>query len=86
MARQFQNVQFAEINLNIPIDNSSMMCYNNTIKREEGKMMFLVINKFGLHSVKPPFDRYEDAYRYAERLNRLRNLGWRVVEIYAGRD
>ena len=75
-----------EINLIIPIDNSSMMCYNNTIKRKEGKMMFLVINKFGLHSVKPPFDRYEDAYRYAERLNRLRNLGWRVVEIYAGRD
>lgn len=48
--------------------------------------MFLVVNKFGLHSVKPPFDRYEDAYRYAERLNRLRNLGWRVVEIYAGRS
>ena len=47
--------------------------------------MFLVINKFGIHSTKPPFERYEDAYRYAERLNCLRNLGWRVVEIYAGR-
>ena len=46
--------------------------------------MFLVINKFGVHSTKPPFDRYEDAYRYAERLNCLRNLGWRVVEIYVG--
>ena len=47
--------------------------------------MFLVINKFGIHSTKPPFERYEDADRYAERLNCLRNLGWRVVEIYAGR-
>lgn len=46
--------------------------------------MFTVINRWGFHSVQS-FTNAKSAQVYADRLNRLSNQGWRVVEIFTGR-
>lgn len=42
---------------------------------------YKIINKFGMHSCRT-FSNRQDAQIYAESLNQLHNMGWRVVAVW----